>query len=309
MRSTLWFLTINLPLLLSLLAALFLDRVDLSSRRAAWALVGFAALAWVDLWPYVRARTGFGSGAAEAYRNVGRHLDGDPDEFRFAWVPYVPSRAEEAWADRFTGKRDYGSWLLWCSGKWGGRAVARGFAELREALDRTRRSDTQGLPSAQKALGYFALCDVKYFLIHQDHESFRPLFGRGLTPVAQSGHLLVARNEFWRPGRALRFPEDPRGRLDFLTRPDAETIEARFSGSGPVLLSEAYHPYWKAELDGRPVPVAPVADGLLGLRASGAGPHRLRLRFVPPWYYGASALLSIASLLGAAAVFAVLRRG
>ena len=85
-----------------------------------------------------------------------------------------------------------------------------------------------------------------------------------------------------------------------------DTIEATFTGFGAVTVSEAYHPYWKAELDGRPVPVEPVEEGLIGLHAPGPGVHRLRLHFETPWYYRASALFSFASLALAAAALAIL---
>jgi hypothetical protein len=308
MRNPLWFLTINLPILLSLLSALFLDEIDLSQPRAGRALVGFMALAWLDLWPYLWIPTGLAPGTEEAYRFVGRTLDDDPDSFRFAWVPLVTAGPEEAYADRFTGKRDYGSWLLWCSGKWGGRAVARGFAGFRDVAELARRHDPRVVSVGQQALRYFALCDVKYLLVYRNHERFTPLFGHGLTPVMLAGQNLVARNEFWKAGRALQFPEDPNGRLDALSRPDEETIEANFTGSGPVFVSEAFYPYWKAELDGRPVPVEPMQGGFIGLHAPNRGSHRLRLHFETPWYYGALALLSIVSLAVAAAAFAILRR-
>ncbi len=308
MRSTLWFLTINLPLLLSLLAALFLDRIDLSNARAGRALVAFAVLAWLDLWPYLWIPTGIAPVTEESYLAVGRHLDQDLDSFRYAWVPFTPSRGEEAYADRFTVKRNFGGWLLWCSGKWGGRAVARGFEDLRDATEQARRADPRAGPEVRKALRYFALCDVKYFLVYRDRERFRPLFGNGLTPVGTAGDLLIARNDFWEAGRAVRFPADPAGRLEALDRADEETIEARFTGSGPVFVSEAYHPYWKAELDGHSVPVEPMLGSFIGLRAKVPGPHVLRLHFETPWYYRASAVVSLASLLIVAAGFASLRR-
>jgi hypothetical protein len=308
-RNTLWFLTVNLPLLLSLLAALFLDGPDFSKPRPGVALVAFTALAWLDLWPYLWIPTGLAPGTTETYRFVGQRLDEDPDSFRFVWLPYTRSQAEEAYADRFTTKRDYGSWLLWCSGKWGGRAVARGFGELRKFTELARRDDPRAVPAGQKTLRYLALCDVKYLLIRWDHERFRPLVGHGLTPVGLKGSLLVARNDFWKAGHSLRFPEDPDGRLDTLSRPDEETIQATFTASGPVVVSEAYHPYWKAELDGRPVPVEPTDGGLIGLTASKSGFHRLRLHFETPWYYAASTLVSMGSLALVAAALVLLRRG
>lgn len=308
LRNTLWFLTINLPILLSLLAALFLDGTDLSKSRSGIALVAFTALAWLDLWAYLWIPTGLAPGAAETYRFVGRYLDEDPDSFRYVWVPYTRSQAEEAYADRFTTKRDYGSWLLWCSGKWGGRAVARGFGELCEFTELARRGDSRNVTAGQRVLRYFALCDVKYLLIRWDHERFRTLVGHGLTPVGLKGSLLVARNDFWKARRSLRFPEDPDGRLDAFSRPDEETIEAAFTASGRVFVSEAYYPYWKAELDGRPVSVESIEGGFIGLRAPNSGLHRLRLHFETPWYYTASTLLSMGSLALASAALVILRR-
>ena len=162
------------------------------------------------------------------------------------------------------------------------------------------------MPAGEDALRYFALCDVKYLLIYRKHERLRPLFGHGLTPLGRAGPIVVARNDFWMPDRALRLPEDPEGRLDVLSRPDLDTIEATFTGFGAVTVSEAYYPYWKAELDGRGVPVEPTKEGFIGLTAPTSGLHRLRLHFETPWYYRASALFSFASLALAAAALAIL---
>ncbi|MDE1170401.1 MAG: hypothetical protein PW734_04195 [Verrucomicrobium sp.] len=83
---------------------------------------------------------------------------------------------------------------------------------------------------------------------------------------------------------------------------DYHTVSFSFTPPGQpwVILPESYHPDWKAESDGRPVPVYRAAGCLLAARAAreGAG---ITFRFTPPWWYNgallAAALAWVASLL------------
>ena len=74
-----------------------------------------------------------------------------------------------------------------------------------------------------------------------------------------------------------------------------------------LVVSESFHPWWTAYLDGRPVPVHPGQFAFLGLFMP-AGEHRLELRFQRPPTYYLWALVSCASL-AAAGLFLYLSRG
>jgi hypothetical protein len=165
-----------------------------------------------------------------------------------------------------------------------------------------RRAGDTATAAAERALRHYADCDVKYFLITRAAASFRPVFGRGLTPVLQAGPLLVARNDFWVRGGG----SGPGIRHVDIRRPDEKTITGTFEGSGTLLVSESYHPYWTGELDGRPVQIAVVRDTFLGIRAATDGAHRLVLRYRTPWYHPASAAASVLSLFAALAAWVLL---
>jgi hypothetical protein len=302
MRSVLWFLTVNLPILLALLAALFLEKIEAGEARAARSLAVVALLASLDLSGYLLLPPGFSPTTRELYQSLGRALQADPDSFRIAWTPFVLSHAEEAYADRLLRQRDSGSWIIWCATRWAAPAVMQGDAYMQEARRLLRRGGGAADAAAERALRHYADCDVKYFLITHARASFRPMFGHGLTPVLEAGPLLVARNEFWARGGG----SGPGIRRLEVRRPDEETIEAVFEGSGPLLVSESYHPYWTGELDGRPVEVTPLRNTFLGIRAASDGAHRLILRYRTPWYYLVSTALSLLSILGLLAGWAAL---
>jgi hypothetical protein len=302
MRSVLWFLTVNLPILLALLAGLFLEKIEVVEARAVRSLAAVALLAWLDLSGYLLLPPGFSSTTHELYESLGRILKADSDSFRIAWTPLVLSNAEEAYADRLLRQRDSGSWIIWCATRWAAPAITKGGAYMQEARRLLRRGGDAANAAAERALRHYAACDVKYFLITHARESFQPLFGHGLTPVLDAETLLVARNDFWTRGGG----SGPGIRRLEIRRPDQETIEGTFEGSGELLVSESYHPYWTGELDGRPVEVTPARDSFLGIRAATEGTHRFTFRYRTPWYYPASAALSLLSLLAVLAGWATL---
>ncbi len=71
-----------------------------------------------------------------------------------------------------------------------------------------------------------------------------------------------------------------------------------------LLVSAAYHPWWRARVDGRPAPVVRAGPAMLGLPLA-SGRHEVELRFAPPLPFG---VLALASLAGGLLALVVLRR-
>jgi hypothetical protein len=63
--------------------------------------------------------------------------------------------------------------------------------------------------------------------------------------------------------------------------PDRLALEVDTSADGLLVLSEAYHPYWRATVDGRPAPVLQVDGALRGVPLP-AGRHKVVLTFADP---------------------------
>jgi hypothetical protein len=57
-------------------------------------------------------------------------------------------------------------------------------------------------------------------------------------------------------------------------------VEAEAPDGGFLLLNDAWHPWWRAEVDGRPAPIL-KADVLFRAVALGPGAHRVRFVFAP----------------------------
>jgi hypothetical protein len=93
------------------------------------------------------------------------------------------------------------------------------------------------------------------------------------------------------------------------SRIDAEVTTA---APGYAVFSEAYHPYWEAELDGRVVPLA-RADLAFRAVAVPAGTHRVSLRYRPHAFERArlvtGAALAAALAFAAAGAVQARRRG
>jgi hypothetical protein len=62
-----------------------------------------------------------------------------------------------------------------------------------------------------------------------------------------------------------------------------DTLAVRVRSTGPALLtvSRTYHPSWRAEVDGVPVPVIRVNHALMGVPLSRSGEQRVMLRYQP----------------------------
>jgi hypothetical protein len=93
-------------------------------------------------------------------------------------------------------------------------------------------------------------------------------------------------------------PEGTQDRVEVTHRSrctGAADLRVSISQAGLLVFTEAWHPGWRATVDGEPVPVHRVDHALIGLRLP-PGKHQVRLRFDPPsltW----GALVSGASLL------------
>jgi hypothetical protein len=89
--------------------------------------------------------------------------------------------------------------------------------------------------------------------------------------------------------------------------PERVVVRARAGGPGLLVLGDNYFPGWKAEVDGRSVPIERVDYLFRGVRV-GAGEHTVVFRYQPlSWRVGW--LVSLVSLVGLAlALFAGLRR-
>jgi len=116
--------------------------------------------------------------------------------------------------------------------------------------------------------------------------------------------------EIARQGEEVLY-EDPEARS--LARTSSAPCSARrlsinrievLHGQGTVVVSEAWMPGWRAELEGRVVPVLPAEGGLLSVESSGGG--RLVLTYDPP-AARTGRFLSLLGL-GALAILAMIRR-
>jgi hypothetical protein len=97
------------------------------------------------------------------------------------------------------------------------------------------------------------------------------------------GALFVHTDDEGVPGEIADAPAEPELDVDY-RRPAPERIElSTDAGTAPalVLLSEAFHPWWRATVDGTPAPVLRAQLALMAVPV-GAGPHRIELRFRRP---------------------------
>jgi MYXO-CTERM domain-containing protein len=95
------------------------------------------------------------------------------------------------------------------------------------------------------------------------------------------------------PGDAVRIERSSPGRLAL----SVVSREARY-----LVVSESWHPGWKARVDGLPAPVYRTDVALLGLSVP-AGAHRVELDFAPPLWNLARAISAFAALVLLAAAW------
>lgn len=84
-----------------------------------------------------------------------------------------------------------------------------------------------------------------------------------------------------------------------LTRESSEVVRIKLAASADCLavVAESYYPFWRAEVDGKPVEVLRVSTGLMGVELP-AGAHEIVLRYRRPGVYAAAGIVSVAALLG-----------
>jgi hypothetical protein len=82
--------------------------------------------------------------------------------------------------------------------------------------------------------------------------------------------------------------------------PNQLTLRFRCEGSGVAVVSQSWHPDWRASDNGRPVELRRVNLGLLGIPI-GAGEHELQVYYYP-WDFYTGAAVSAAALLAVLAL-------
>ncbi|HKG32893.1 MAG TPA: hypothetical protein VKB22_04110 [Gemmatimonadales bacterium] len=97
---------------------------------------------------------------------------------------------------------------------------------------------------------------------------------------------------------------------------DTLAIRARSTGPALLTISRTYHPSWQAEIDGVPTPVLRANHALMAVPLTGAGDHRVLLRYRPKIVSLASgitvatcAIVLLASAIAMAQDFRRRRRG
>jgi hypothetical protein len=84
-----------------------------------------------------------------------------------------------------------------------------------------------------------------------------------------------------------------------LVREDAQRIRIHLNAPRDCLavIAESYYPYWRAQVDGKPVELLRVSCGLMGVNLS-AGTHEIVLRYEAPRLYALTGIISLLALIG-----------
>jgi hypothetical protein len=91
-----------------------------------------------------------------------------------------------------------------------------------------------------------------------------------------------------------------------LVRENAQRIRIHLNAPRDcyAVISESYHPFWRAEVDNRPADILRVSCGLMGLELP-AGVHDIVLRYQPPRIYAVAAGVSVLTVLAALGVVVI----
>jgi hypothetical protein len=96
-----------------------------------------------------------------------------------------------------------------------------------------------------------------------------------------------------------------------LARDNAGLIRIRLNSPASCLavVAESWFPFWRAEVDGKPVPVLRVSCGLMGVELP-AGSHEIVLRYRTPGSYAVAGIVSLIALaVGCVATIGSCRAG
>lgn len=143
-------------------------------------------------------------------------------------------------------------------------------------------------------------------------------FAQASLRLAKVGSIAVLPQDEPIPGRIGRLESDGYVLNDkaspSITSLSAVSPETRYgyrsislpkvSSPGWLVLPLAFHPDWRAAIDGRPAGTDEVDGAFLGVYVPQDG-GSVEFRFVPPWWYGASLALSALGWLGWLGVVAV----
>jgi hypothetical protein len=114
---------------------------------------------------------------------------------------------------------------------------------------------------------------------------------RELQPRVEATALIVGAARLpWRPATITRY------------EPERIEIEAESDGESVLVLSDLFHPFWRARVDGRPGEIFPVFSVLRGVRLP-PGRHTVRFTCAVPWIgfaWGVSAGALVAITLAGA---------
>lgn len=98
----------------------------------------------------------------------------------------------------------------------------------------------------------------------------------------------------WPERRPARRDGPPGQILSWSMGPGRFEAEARMARPGALSLAMGYHPYWRATLDGKPVPALMLAPAFIGVQVP-AGHHRVHLGFHNPTWQKVLLALTVAA--------------
>jgi hypothetical protein len=294
-HNTLWFLSVNLPLVMALLlgtGATLLAGAALRPR----VLVGAGLLVLLGLdaltWPAGQRRAPDGI-VANAER-IGEALGRDPEKGRYLPYPYLEADAREAFALARAQRPCASSWLLWSAPRWD----VAGIAALYRALLDAETLDA----AAEPAMARLAAANVRYVLVRGGGRPLARLEERGLlveTASLAGDRLLRVTGHVDRT--VLRVSSGSERAVAYARDSDT-AFDIPNAAPGAYVIAEAWYPYWHVSTSSGAVDARPTAEGLIGfVIPEGAAPGSARVEYRRPatyrLFWGAAAL-ALAVMLG-----------
>jgi hypothetical protein len=303
-HNKLWFLTVNVPLVTSLLLGLLAESAQQRVPRERTLLVVLAAgLLGLDLFAWPAGQCAAPRDLEEQSDREARLLAADPFPGRTLPYPYVESDPREAFALRAAPRPSASSWMLWTASRWGVATVAT----LYRDLDLAVRGDDAARARAASDLRD---ANVRYVIERGGGGELGPLESAGvLRQVARVGEDRVLLFDHEDADVRVR----PSGGGD--PRPVAHQRESDTAFDVPQAppgsyeVSEAWYPYWHASVDGAPLATHPGARGLISFEVPPGASRHVRVVYERPGYYGVfRAMSALGALLVAALLFFAPRR-